>query len=55
VIIDRKRGKRYRGQVVTSGKVSSDVLEGFWIEADWLWSDPLPKKPECFREILGTE
>jgi Uma2 family endonuclease len=54
LIIDRKRGKRYREQVVSSGKVTSDVLTGFWIEADWLWADPLPKRLECLQQILGT-
>jgi Uma2 family endonuclease len=54
LLIDRKRGQGYREQVVSSGKVSSDVLKGFWIKADWLWANPLPKKPECLKQILGT-
>ncbi len=53
VIIDRKHGKRYREQVATTGKVVSGVLDGFWIDAGWLWADPLPDKLECLHEILG--
>jgi Uma2 family endonuclease len=55
VIIDRKRGKRYREQVTATGRVSSDVLDGFWIDVDWLWADPLPRKVDCLRAILGTD
>jgi Uma2 family endonuclease len=54
LIIDRKRGKRYREQVVASGKVTSDALKGFWIEAEWLWEKPLPDKLQCLQKILES-
>ena len=25
------------------GRLESTVLAGFWIEVEWLWSEPLPK------------
>src|SRR5205823_928109 len=53
LIIDRKRGKRYREQVATAGRVVSDVIGGFWIEAGWLWADPRPNKNKCLAEIVG--
>jgi Uma2 family endonuclease len=36
-----------------SGRLSSLVLPGFWIEASWLWQDPLPSTLACLRQILG--
>jgi Uma2 family endonuclease len=55
VIVDRKRGKQYHERKVSSGKLRSEVLEGFWIEADWLWLDGLPGELECLSKILGTD
>ena len=50
ILIDRKRGKRYREEVVATGRAASDVLEGFWIDVAWLWADPRPKKTTCLRD-----
>jgi hypothetical protein len=33
-------------------RVPSRALTGFWINASWLWSDPLPKLLPCLRRIL---
>jgi Uma2 family endonuclease len=33
------------------GKLSSTVIEGFWIHTAWLWQDPLPDTIECLREM----
>jgi Uma2 family endonuclease len=52
VIVDRKRGKRYVEEVVTTGRVESKALQRFWIKAGWLWKDPLPNKMTCLRAIL---
>jgi Uma2 family endonuclease len=52
VLLDRKRGKRYREDVVSAGKVRSGVLEGFGLDVDWLWADPLPDESDCLDEIL---
>ncbi len=53
IIIDRKRGRQYVEEVVTKGKVASQVLSGFWIDVSWLWRKQLPKKMDCLRKILG--
>ncbi|HMC66549.1 MAG TPA: Uma2 family endonuclease [Gemmataceae bacterium] len=53
VIVDRRRGRRYVTECVTRGRVSSLALPGFWIEATWLWSEPLPNLMTCLRAILG--
>jgi Uma2 family endonuclease len=52
VIVDLLRGRRYVTTKTTKGRVESTVLTGFWIEASWLWSDPLPNAMACLRHIL---
>ena len=53
IIIDRRRGpKNYVTTTIRKGKASSLVLPGFWLEAEWLWSWPLPKELACLRKIL---
>jgi Uma2 family endonuclease len=54
IIIDRKRGRGYVEEIVTSGKARSEVLVGFWIDVDWLWKDPLPDELDCLNEILRS-
>lgn len=53
IIVDRRRGRRYATKTITAGLIESTVIEGFWIEAEWLWSDPLPNEMQCLRDILG--
>jgi Uma2 family endonuclease len=53
VIVDRRRGRRYVTKTIHEGRVESAVVRGFWIEAAWLWSDPLPNEMQCLRDILG--
>jgi Uma2 family endonuclease len=37
-----------------SGRVDSEALPGFWIDAGWLWSDPLPGSMECLGRVLQS-
>ncbi len=53
IILDRRRGQRYVTKTIHTGRIESAVVRGFWIEADWLWSDPLPNIMQCLRAILG--
>lgn len=53
-IVDRKRNGGYSEEVVAEGKVSSMVLGGFWVNAPWLWSEPLPNRMSCLQEILRS-
>jgi Uma2 family endonuclease len=53
IIIDRLRGRYHVTVTKSSGRVESAVIEGFWIEVAWLWSDPLPNEMQCLRHILG--
>jgi Uma2 family endonuclease len=53
IIADRRHGKSYTTTAVSHGPVRSEVLEGFWIEAAWLWTEPLPNEMDCLQKILG--
>jgi Uma2 family endonuclease len=53
VIVEYRRGKGYGTNRVSAGRVASNVLKGFWIDASWLWKEPLPNVMACLREILG--
>jgi Uma2 family endonuclease len=55
IIVDRRQAGSYTEEIVTEGKVSSSVLQGFWMNASWLWATPLPNRFMCLEEILrGT-
>jgi Uma2 family endonuclease len=43
----------YRTERLGTGRVDSTVPPGFWIEAGWLFAEPLPSTMACLREILG--
>jgi hypothetical protein len=53
LIIDRKREPGYREEVITQGKATSEVLKGFWINVEWLWTRPRPTKKACLDAILS--
>ncbi|HEY1861900.1 MAG TPA: Uma2 family endonuclease [Gemmataceae bacterium] len=52
VLVERRRGKSYSTSQMTTGKVLSTTVRGFWIDAAWLWSEPLPNVMACLRKIL---
>jgi len=52
VIVDRRRGRRYTSQTTSKGRVQSSVIDGFWVEAAWLWADQPPKAMRCLRQLL---
>jgi len=46
----RLRDDRYRTAFEGhDGRAASEVLEGFWIEADWLWQEELPPVLDVLR------
>jgi len=51
-VIDRKRGDGYVEEIVSEGAVVSSVLNGFWVNAAWVWTEPLPNRMSCLQEIL---
>ncbi len=42
----------YRVERVASGQVESSAVPGFWLEADWLWQEPLPSVNPCLQALL---
>jgi Uma2 family endonuclease len=40
-------------EVWDSGKLESIAVPGFWVQAEWLWQDPLPGALTKLREILA--
>lgn len=34
-----------------TGRLESAALKGFWVEAEWLWQDPLPSVLDALREL----
>ena len=53
VHVERRRGKIYSSTRITSGKLLSSAVKGFWIDAAWLWAEPLPSVMACLRQILN--
>jgi Uma2 family endonuclease len=41
----------YTAQTLSSGRLESTVLPGFWIEVSWLWQEDLPSTLSCLQEI----
>lgn len=55
VIQDLPRQRRYVKKKISTGTVVSKALPGFWINVDWLWQEPLPKKAACLKQVLGKK
>jgi hypothetical protein len=53
ILIVVRRGRGYETRRVTASKIESTVVKGFWIDASWLWAEPLPSVMGCLRKILG--
>jgi Uma2 family endonuclease len=52
VLVEVKTSISYATRVLSSGRLESQVLPGFWIEASWLWQKDLPSTLACLREIM---
>lgn len=46
-------GAHYLVQECKAGRVASSVVPGFWIDAAWLWQDPLPEEHALLERILA--
>ena len=47
-----KRGK-YQEVRAKGGVLYSEVIEGSWLDPNWLWQLPRPRKSAVLRELLG--
>jgi Uma2 family endonuclease len=49
----RLRGNRYELVPLEANRLfRSSVLPGFWLDVNWLLTDPLPNVYECLQELL---
>lgn len=53
ILVKRKTAEGYTSQTVSSGRLKSQIVPGFWIEVGWLWFDELPSTLACLRQILA--
>lgn len=53
VVVHRQSEAAYRLAVMTTGRLASTAVPGFWLDVLWLWQEPLPSAPACLREILA--
>lgn len=51
--VERKLAAGFGAQTLSSGRLESGVVPGFWVEAGWLWQAELPSTMRCLREILS--
>ncbi len=52
VRVDTKGATDYSTAALSSGRLQSTVVFGFWIEVGWLWQDELPSTVACLQRIL---
>lgn len=51
----RLRDGRFAPLPLDSGHLfRSEVLTGFWLDVNWLFSDPLPDEGDCLQQILAS-
>jgi Uma2 family endonuclease len=53
VLAERRTPAGYIATTLSSGRLESRVVPGFWIEVAWLWQPELPAPLKCLREMLG--
>jgi Uma2 family endonuclease len=41
----------YESVEEVEGRLTSEVIEGFWLKPEWLWRRPMPGTLECLREM----
>lgn len=52
LLVHGLEGERYKVERLTSGKVESRSVPGFWADVGWLFQDPLPPVGESLQEVL---
>ncbi|MBI2185635.1 MAG: Uma2 family endonuclease [Acidobacteria bacterium] len=53
VLCETRTDAGYQTQTLSSGRLSSSVVPGFWIEVSWLWQEKLPSTLECLRTMMS--
>jgi len=52
ITVDRRRPSGFATRTIKTGRITSRVLPGFWLEGAWLWTQPLPRVSICLRRLL---
>jgi len=52
VLAEVREPTGYASRRLATGRLTSRVVPGFWIDAGWLWQERLPSTVACLREIL---
>jgi Uma2 family endonuclease len=50
----RKGREGYEEKVKKKGVLRSEVVEGFWVNVEWLFKKPLPNELETLQRLLGV-
>jgi hypothetical protein len=53
-VVGRRRGKKSTTETIKTGKVVSETLSGFFVQAEWLWDEIMPYPILCLQEVLGA-
>lgn len=53
VVVLRKRDGRYEDHTLTSGTLHLETVDGFEIEAEWLWQEPRPDELGTVTRLLS--
>jgi Uma2 family endonuclease len=51
--VERKVPTGYASRTLSTGRLESKVVPGFWIEVGWLWESDLRSTMACLREMLA--
>jgi Uma2 family endonuclease len=54
VVVHILNRKEYHKTKMQKGLLESQVIQGFFIQIEWLWQTPLPSTFECLKTILGS-
>jgi Uma2 family endonuclease len=52
ILVEVKTAAGYDAKVLSSGRLESTVLRGFWIDVSWFWQEELPPTLRCLRDIM---
>lgn len=52
VIADVRRGDAYATEELSSGRLDSVVVSGFWVDVAWLWQERLPRIYGVLQRLL---
>lgn len=53
LLVDLLKGDSYETLEIEKGRLTSHVLEGFWIDLEWIWAKSLTNRYDVLQSILG--